>query len=50
MLIPLVDMEKFEKIGFKKCKEPYNECYYLNIVKKLTNFYFINIKNYWGKF
>jgi hypothetical protein len=29
MLIPLADMEEFEKIGFKRCKKPYNECYYL---------------------
>lgn len=29
MLIPLVDMSEFEKIGFKKMKKPYNECYYL---------------------
>lgn len=29
MIVPLVDMKEFEKIGFKKCKKPYNECYYL---------------------
>ena len=29
MIVPLKSMEEFEKIGFKKCKKPYNECYYL---------------------
>ena len=29
MLIPIVDMKEFEKIGFKRCKRPYNMCYYL---------------------
>ncbi len=29
MLIPTVDMKEFQKIGFKKCKKPYNNCYYL---------------------
>lgn len=29
MLIPIVEMKEFEKIGFKKMKKPYNECYYL---------------------
>lgn len=29
MLVPIVDMKEFEKIGFKKCKKPYNMCYYL---------------------
>lgn len=33
MLIPIVDMKEFEKIGFKKCKEPYNACYYLCVSK-----------------
>ena len=26
MLIPIVDMKEFEKVGFKKCKKPYNDC------------------------
>lgn len=29
MLIPIVDMKEFEKVGFKKCKKPYDQCYYL---------------------
>ena len=29
MLIPTVDIKEFEKIGFKKCKKPYDRCYYL---------------------
>lgn len=29
MLVPKVDMKEFEKIGFKKCKKPYDGCYYL---------------------
>lgn len=29
MLVPIVDMKEFEKVGFKKCKKPYNGCYYL---------------------
>lgn len=29
MLRPKVDVKEFEKFGFKKCKAPYNECYYL---------------------
>lgn len=29
MIIPIVGMKEFEKIGFKKCKKPYDECYYL---------------------
>ena len=29
MLVPIKDMKEFEKIGFKKCKKPYNMCYYL---------------------
>lgn len=29
MLVPIVDMKEFEKIGFKKCKKPYDSCYYL---------------------
>lgn len=33
MLIPTVDIKEFEKIGFKKCKEPYNRCYYLCVAK-----------------
>ena len=28
MLIPIVDIKKFEKVGFKKCKKPYDKCYY----------------------
>lgn len=33
MLIPIVDMNEFEKIGFKKCKKPYDECYYLCVAR-----------------
>lgn len=33
MLIPTVDMKEFEKAGFKKCKKPYDECYYLCVAK-----------------
>ena len=33
MLIPIVDMKEFEKAGFKKCKKPYNRCYYLCVAK-----------------
>lgn len=33
MLIPIKDMEKSEKIGFKKCKKPYDKCYYLCFAK-----------------
>lgn len=33
MLIPTVDIQRFEKYGFKKCKKPYNECYYLCVAK-----------------
>lgn len=29
MLVPIVDMKEFEKVGFKKCKKPYDCCYYL---------------------
>lgn len=29
MLIPTVDIKEFEKVGFKKCKKPYDKCYYL---------------------
>lgn len=29
MLVPIVNMKEFEKIGFKKCKKPYDRCYYL---------------------
>ena len=29
MLIPTAKMEEFEKLGFKKCKKPYDMCYYL---------------------
>lgn len=29
MLVPIVDMNEFEKVGFKKCKKPYDNCYYL---------------------
>lgn len=29
MIIPIVDIKEFEKIGFKKCKKPYDKCYYL---------------------
>ena len=29
MIIPIVDMKEFKKIGFKKCKKPYDKCYYL---------------------
>lgn len=29
MLVPTVSMKEFEKVGFKKCKKPYNGCYYL---------------------
>ena len=33
MLIPIVDIKEFEKVGFKKCKEPYDMCYYLCVAK-----------------
>lgn len=33
MLIPIVDMKEFEKVGFKKCKKPYDKCYYLCVAK-----------------
>lgn len=33
MIIPIVDMKEFEKAGFKKCKKPYDECYYLCVAK-----------------
>ena len=29
MLKPNVPLKEFEKYGFKKCKAPYSECYYL---------------------
>ena len=29
MLIPIVDIKEFEKIGFKMCKKPSGRCYYL---------------------
>lgn len=29
MLVPTADMKEFEKVGFKKCKKPYDGCYYL---------------------
>ena len=33
MLIPIVDIKEFEKAGFKKCKKPYDRCYYLCVAK-----------------
>ena len=33
MLIPIVDMKEFEKVGFKKCKKPYDKCYYLCVAR-----------------
>lgn len=33
MLVPTVDMQEFEKVGFKKCKKPYDCCYYLCFAK-----------------
>lgn len=33
MIKPIVDIKEFEKVGFKKCKKPYNECYYLCVAK-----------------
>ena len=33
MLVPIVEISEFEKIGFKKCKKPYDECYYLCVAK-----------------
>lgn len=33
MLIPIKNMKEFEKIGFKKCKKPYDGCYYLCFAK-----------------
>ena len=33
MIIPIVDMKEFEKIGFKKCKKPYDKCYYLCVAR-----------------
>ena len=33
MLIPIVDMKEFEKAGFKRCKKPYDRCYYLCVAK-----------------
>ena len=29
MLVPIVDIKEFKKIGFRKCKKPYDKCYYL---------------------
>lgn len=29
MLRPKVKTKEFEKFGFKKCRKPYGECYYL---------------------
>ena len=34
MLRPKVDVKEFEKFGFKKCKSPYNECYYLCVARE----------------
>ncbi len=28
MLVPITDMKEFEKIGFKKCKKPYDSIIY----------------------
>ena len=33
MLIPIVDMKEFERVGFKKCKKPYDKCYYLCVAR-----------------
>ncbi len=33
MLIPIVDIKEFEKAGFKRCKKPYDKCYYLCVAK-----------------
>lgn len=29
MIKPIVDIKEFEKAGFKKCRKPYDSCYYL---------------------
>lgn len=33
MLVPTVDMKEFEKVGFKKCKKPYEKIYYLCVAR-----------------
>lgn len=33
MIVPIVDIKEFEKVGFKKCKKPYDKCYYLCVAK-----------------
>ena len=33
MIKPIVDIKEFEKAGFKKCKKPYDGCYYLCVAK-----------------
>lgn len=33
MLVPIVDMKEFEKVGFKKCQKPYDECMYMCFLK-----------------
>lgn len=33
MLKPNVEIKEFEKYGFKKCKRPYDNCYYLCVAK-----------------
>lgn len=35
MLRPKIPVNEFEKYGFKKCKKPYDECYYLCVNRGL---------------
>lgn len=45
MLKPCVDVKEFEKYGFKKCKRPYNECYYL-CIRSGTQMIFVSSEMY----
>ena len=42
MLVPIKDMNEFEKIGFKKCKKPYNMCYYLCFARGVQYIFLIS--------
>lgn len=33
MIKPIVNIKEFEKLGFKKCKKPYKQCYYLCVAR-----------------
>lgn len=33
MIKPIVDIKEFEKAGFKKCRKPYDSCYYLCVAR-----------------